>query len=409
MRKEKLNSTELDLSVEDEFNIDECYPYRVCQFVPICLQRDKNLDPESEMEAWKGIPILNSILVRKEEVLHSIYRVGENLIQRGYLKQKELFKIYGCVTSCCDDFLKTRLYKKRGQIIETYLDGYFCGHSLCPICLNYNLYKIKTSIADGLKIYECRSELAFYFLTLCIPDVDFDEVGDIINRLSRCWTKLTKRRDLKQMVGYIRSTAVKPSDNEPGESFYHSRFNVHIHSVIALKVKDVDAGLEDRLKSSWHCITDGTGRLDVRLIEHLPSYIEKEHHYDQYMVDQIVSRSTELNGISRAIFYLLEQNNPYRVGVESDQMKKIVAIRMRYPRKRWNFSRGGLFKRIKIIRFTPHKKRQKYPPHMWTREIKQIEELSGPGAARAAINLEHRTSTYKNTVGEIFYHLRIAS
>ena len=67
MRKEKLNSTELDLSVEDEFNIDECYPYRVCQFVPICLQRDKNLDPESEMEAWKGIPILNSILVRNSQ------------------------------------------------------------------------------------------------------------------------------------------------------------------------------------------------------------------------------------------------------------------------------------------------------------------------------------------------------
>jgi hypothetical protein len=185
-------------------------------------------------------------------------------------------------------------------------------------------------------------------------------VGDTFNRILHGWKKLSQGRDLKNMVGYFRTTAVKPLEKDHGKSYDESRYLVHVHCLLALRKSDINIGLSDRLNTSWQRITKCDGTSDFRSVEEFSGYIEKELNRDPKMVNEIVLRIKELNGVNRVIRYMLDQNNAFRHGVDPEQLRKYLAIKMRYPKKRWNYTRGGIFKSIKIITNTTHKKSYKH-------------------------------------------------
>jgi len=382
---------------------------RVHQFVPATIQAiDDSILNRNDYEPWAGLSLINSYLEIKELVLECIVQLGEHFLQKRWATQDNQFKDYAAVASCCDDFLKMGLYLKDDQLVATYLDGYFCGHRLCPVCQNYNLYTIKKYISRGLRTYQCATDLSFYFITLCLPDAQFDELGKKIDEILMCWTKFSRGPDLKKKVGYFRSTAVEPVSIDRGESFDRSRYRVHIHCVLALRTDSVDDGTIDRLTDCWRRITKQMGTLDIRLIDNFSSYINRELGHDSDAVHQILDRTQEFDGVNRAIAYLLKQNNPFRDGVDPEKMKKYMAIKMRYPRKRWNYTRGGLFRTIKIKTFKPKQKRLKYPPEIIDPECLALREMVGEGCFRAMVNDDYMVaSPNRRLVGE-FYYMSIA-
>ena len=153
-------------------------------------------------------------------ILSSVMRTRDDFFSNSAILQVE-----NCAS--CLGFLECCKHKDHPKIL---FKANFCKNRLCVGCqMRRSLKCYATTIKIMHWILKKHPEMEFVFLTLTIPNVSLENLGQTIDHLFKSWSKLTKRRGVhKIMQGYLR--ALEITYNHKTDT-YHP----HFHVLIAVK------------------------------------------------------------------------------------------------------------------------------------------------------------------------------
>lgn len=113
--------------------------------------------------------------------------------------------------------------------------GTFCRVRICPIC------QWRRSLKLGGQVRACtdwiqdqqraagRNPYRFALLTLTVPNVPADQLGETLDKLSKAWDRMSKRAEFKRAVkGYVRATEI---------TYNQTRQDFHPHLHVLLMVQ----------------------------------------------------------------------------------------------------------------------------------------------------------------------------
>lgn len=102
----------------------------------------------------------------------------------------------------------------------------FCQLRLCPMCISRRAKRAAYKLSQVLDQVEAEHGAMFLFLTLTIRNVDGDQLGEGILRLTKSWNKFMQHRHIKAAVkGWFRTIEI----TRRGKG-YHP----HIHAILAV-------------------------------------------------------------------------------------------------------------------------------------------------------------------------------
>ena len=117
-------------------------------------------------------------------------------------------------------------------IAANYCKDRFC--STCQWLRSRRTFKQAMSIGEHILIHEPTTR--FIFLTLTVPNMSLDHLGDSITTMMESWNRLTQRKRVKDTIlGYHRSLEVSYN---PQRNDYHP----HFHSVLAVPASYFSGG-----------------------------------------------------------------------------------------------------------------------------------------------------------------------
>lgn len=106
----------------------------------------------------------------------------------------------------------------------------FCNTRLCPMCATRRAHRTAVDLSKVIRIvYNRHPGVQYLFLTLTIPNVPGDELGDALSLLINAWSKLRRQRKFERGIkGWYRAIEIT-RNRKTGE--YHP----HIHAIIAVE------------------------------------------------------------------------------------------------------------------------------------------------------------------------------
>lgn len=161
-------------------------------------------------------------------------------------------------------FLECRKYKYHPKIL---VQANFCKNRLCVGCqMRRSLKCYATTIKIMHWILKENPDMEFVFLTLTVPNVSLENLGQTVDHLFKSWSKLTKRRGVyKIMQGYLRALEI---------TYNHKidTYHPHFHALIAVKesyFKSKDYIKRDKWLELWQESTNQPEitQVDIRKIK----------------------------------------------------------------------------------------------------------------------------------------------
>ena len=111
---------------------------------------------------------------------------------------------------------------------------FFCGKRLCPMCdWRKSIVTAQTVRTISEEILNRYKSYRFIFLTITVPSVSDDRLGETLKHFSESFGRLIKLKDIKKIIkGYFRSYEITRNKDIKSPSF--GLYHPHIHCLIAV-------------------------------------------------------------------------------------------------------------------------------------------------------------------------------
>lgn len=215
----------------------------------------------------------------------------------------------------CADYLA---YKGTGSERKL-VSANFCRVRLCPICQWRRSLKLFAQVrniftameADGLKN-------KFIFMTLTVPNVSSDDIGETIDRMMKSWNKFCKYDDFqRRVVGFYRGMEIT-------HNVETNMFHPHFHCVLAVR----SSYFNSRMYFSQECWS----KLWCRA-----------YCIDNLIIDVRRVKGDPLKSIAEIVKYTVKTTD-YIFPDDIDNSVSIVQLLDNVLRNRRFVSFGGIFK-----------------------------------------------------------------
>lgn len=135
---------------------------------------------------------------RKLTAAYIVKRVSELMLKR---------------IECCSNFIT--FYANEDLTKKKSANANRCGFRFCPICSWIQAKKDAIKIGVLMRYIEIEHGKTFIFLTLTVPNVSSDKLGETITEMNKAYKKMFSRKDIQAMnKGYIRKLEVTYNNEE---------------------------------------------------------------------------------------------------------------------------------------------------------------------------------------------------
>ncbi len=170
------------------------------------LLHDK--DKRNRPKYWREYKLMSQIL-------------GTSLTELGYNKGDRV-----SLCSCWLMFKKCPEDRSHPKRLKT---ANFCGVRLCPSCQKRRSFiEYRTMLKIHHAVLADHPTMKFLFLTLTVPNVTIERLGDELTHITKSWHKLSMRREVKRVI--------KASHRAIEITYNHktNTYHPHIHIILAV-------------------------------------------------------------------------------------------------------------------------------------------------------------------------------
>lgn len=139
------------------------------------------------------------------------------------LLENSIYSRYSLRMNNCSKLLLFNLIFKDTGEPEFKLDSArFCRVRFCPVCQwrRSLMWKAKT-LKILPRLFETYPNARYIYLTLTVRNCEVNQLRETLAKMSNAWLKLTKRKQFKPVLGFIRSTEVTRGINDTAHPHYH--------------------------------------------------------------------------------------------------------------------------------------------------------------------------------------------
>lgn len=150
------------------------------------------------------------------------------------------FQDYANRAAACSTFLQFGFYSDGSQRLEK---ANFCQLRLCPLCISRRAKRAAYKLSHVLDQVEREHGAMFIFLTLTVKNVEGEQLGDALGRLTTGWNRLLQHRRVQRAVkGWFRAIEITRGDNrwhkdhKTGKMKFREDkgYHPHIHAILAV-------------------------------------------------------------------------------------------------------------------------------------------------------------------------------
>lgn len=172
----------------------------------------------------------------------------------------------------CADILKyyPHIDKETGEFLIKLIEVYFCHCRHCPVCDGRRSLRHMAMFRKSLpKILNDYPKTRWVFMTLTVPNILIESLRDELKLMSKAWDRFVKRKEFKQVKGWIRKTEVTCEGKR--KNYAHP----HFHCLLMVTPSWFD-GKHYTKQSRWseiwgECMKlDTTPIVDVRAVKGTP-------------------------------------------------------------------------------------------------------------------------------------------
>ena len=181
----------------------------------------------------------------EKEYIHSTGEILEDRSKTGWLRpwkrnkqtDEKLVEVYNYIgweskakrVKECATYLMFRECKFNQRHPKKLEDANFCRDRMCPQCQwRKSMRQFQVAVKVGHELMRREPASKFIFLTLTVPNVPLDELGDAIDAIFDGWGRLRKRREVRNiLVGYHRALEITYNAST-------NTFHPHIHAALVV-------------------------------------------------------------------------------------------------------------------------------------------------------------------------------
>lgn len=122
----------------------------------------------------------------------------------------------------CGNFLKFQANRDKTAFLLS--GGNFCENRFCPVCSWLKAKRTAFELLELLKVVELVENKKFLFITLTIPNVKGDQLGESITNFNKSFKRLVELKEIRGInKGFIRKLEVTYNQER---NDYHPHFHV---------------------------------------------------------------------------------------------------------------------------------------------------------------------------------------
>lgn len=153
-----------------------------------------------------------------------LHKAQADKVMAVYLRAEKRFHSYARRIYDCSGVLRFQplLDTKTGEYTLKLRDAYFCRVRHCPICQWRRALMWQAKFYQALpSIQEQYPTARWLFLTLTIRNCGVQELGSQLRGMGEAWLKLIKRKELSNVLGWIRTTEITKGKGDLAHPHYH--------------------------------------------------------------------------------------------------------------------------------------------------------------------------------------------
>lgn len=144
--------------------------------------------------------------------------------------EKEILRYAERMQSCSKFLLfKLLVATSEAEIKQLLKEVRFCRCRHCPVCQSRRARRNYAMFAKFLENqFSNKESVRWVFLTLTVPNVHISKLKEKLSSMNRAWHRFIKRKEFKNVLGWVRSTEITKEDEEKNkrEGYAHPHFHV---------------------------------------------------------------------------------------------------------------------------------------------------------------------------------------
>ena len=220
----------------------------------------------------------------------------------------ELLKYSEKIDSCALTLqYKPQTNMQTGEVTIKLKKAFFCKKRTCPLCSwrrsMKNFWLIFTRIKEAVE----KDKLVPLFLTLTVPNVEVDNLRDKSKDMTRAWNNLMKRKELKSIKGWVKTTEITYSQKYKNA---HPHFHV-ILLVSSTYFKGDEYIKRDRWLQLWQQATNDPSitQVDIRRVKPRIENIDGKKVLDIYNNGTLPTNDGLMNAVLEVSKYATKSSD----------------------------------------------------------------------------------------------------